>query len=120
HNCITVGKPEARVCIPNDARQYNFRIAIIAYFSQAKSIDHYKSIPVRILALLLFLTLLASCRETDDDAPRFSAAMSRAALHDSRRVALPNGWALSPVGKSLPLGDLPLNMLVSADGSRMA
>ena len=26
---------------------------------------------------------------------------------------LPNGWALTPAGKSLPLGDLPLNMAVS-------
>lgn len=30
------------------------------------------------------------------------------------RVRLPNGWHLSPAGRSLPLGDLPLNMAVSA------
>src|ERR1700753_4321265 len=29
------------------------------------------------------------------------------------RVKLPNGWSLTPVGKSLPLGDLPLNIAVS-------
>ena len=29
-------------------------------------------------------------------------------------VTLPNGWSLSPAGKSLPLGDLPLNMAVSS------
>lgn len=28
-------------------------------------------------------------------------------------VLLPNGWKLSPAGRSLPLGDLPLNMAVS-------
>lgn len=28
-------------------------------------------------------------------------------------VTLPNGWSLSPAGRSLPLGDLPLNMAVS-------
>jgi DNA-binding beta-propeller fold protein YncE len=28
-------------------------------------------------------------------------------------VFLPNGWSLSPVGRSLPLGDLPLNMALS-------
>ncbi len=28
-------------------------------------------------------------------------------------VRLPNGWSLSPAGRSLPLGDLPLNMAVS-------
>jgi YVTN family beta-propeller protein len=34
---------------------------------------------------------------------------------ESRRVALPNGWQLTPVGKILPLGDLPLNIAVSPD-----
>lgn len=34
-------------------------------------------------------------------------------LFESKRVGLPNGWSLTPVGKSLPLGDLPLNMAVS-------
>jgi YVTN family beta-propeller protein len=29
------------------------------------------------------------------------------------RVRLPNGWSLTPVGKTLALGDLPLNMAVS-------
>jgi YVTN family beta-propeller protein len=29
------------------------------------------------------------------------------------KVLLPNGWSLSPAGRSLPLGDLPLNMVVS-------
>lgn len=32
---------------------------------------------------------------------------------ESKRVRLPNGWSLTPVGKSLPLGDLPLNIAVS-------
>ena len=32
---------------------------------------------------------------------------------ETRRVKLPNGWSLTPAGKSLPLGDLPLNMVVS-------
>jgi YVTN family beta-propeller protein len=31
----------------------------------------------------------------------------------SKRVRLPNGWHLSPAGRSLPLGDLPLNLAVS-------
>jgi len=33
----------------------------------------------------------------------------------SRRVLLPNGWQLTPVGKIVPLGDLPLNIAVSPD-----
>src|ERR1700749_5151480 len=32
---------------------------------------------------------------------------------ESHRVNLPNGWSLTPVGKTLPLGDLPLNIAVS-------
>ncbi len=31
----------------------------------------------------------------------------------NKKVMLPNGWSLSPAGRSLPLGDLPLNIGVS-------
>jgi len=34
---------------------------------------------------------------------------------NSRRVLLPTGWQLTPVGKLLSLGDLPLNIAVSPD-----
>ncbi|MEO5683456.1 MAG: bifunctional YncE family protein/alkaline phosphatase family protein [Chitinophagaceae bacterium] len=36
------------------------------------------------------------------------------------RVQLPNGWSLTPAGKSLQLGDLPLNIAVSANKKYMA
>ena len=39
---------------------------------------------------------------------------------EKNRVKLPNGWSLTPVGKSLPLGDLPLNMAVSRSGKLVA
>lgn len=39
---------------------------------------------------------------------------------ESGRVHLPNGWSLTPIGKSLPLGDLPLNMAVSKTGKYLA
>jgi YVTN family beta-propeller protein len=32
---------------------------------------------------------------------------------ERNRIKLPNGWSLTPVGKNLPLGDLPLNIAVS-------
>lgn len=32
---------------------------------------------------------------------------------ENRRVGLPNGWSLTPVGDNIPLGDLPLNLVVS-------
>lgn len=37
-----------------------------------------------------------------------------------KRVRLPNGWHLSPAGRSLPLGDLPLNLAVSASKKWLA
>ena len=31
-------------------------------------------------------------------------------------VLLPNGWKIAPAGRHLPVGDLPLSMVESADG----
>ena len=53
---------------------------------------------------LLFVPLLIICSNI------FSQTLQQI---ESKRVNLPNGWSLTPVGKSLPLGDLPLNMAVS-------
>ncbi|MDZ7606405.1 MAG: YncE family protein [Cyclobacteriaceae bacterium] len=39
---------------------------------------------------------------------------------DASRILLPNGWSLSVPGKSIPLGDFPMNMVVSQDGSLLA
>jgi YVTN family beta-propeller protein len=39
---------------------------------------------------------------------------------ESGRTTLPNGWHLTPVGKMLPLGDLPLNIAVSSDNKLAA
>ena len=37
-----------------------------------------------------------------------------------KKVQLPNGWDLSPAGRSLPLGDLPLNIAVSSSKKLIA
>lgn len=37
-----------------------------------------------------------------------------------KTLTLPNGWTLSPAGRSLPLGDLPLNIAVSKSRQLMA
>jgi len=37
-----------------------------------------------------------------------------------KRINLPNGWSVSPVGKSLPLGDLPLQIAVSPSQKYLA
>jgi len=41
-------------------------------------------------------------------------------IEKTGQVLLPNGWKLSPAGRSLKLGDLPLNIAVSASGNLMA
>lgn len=46
-------------------------------------------------------------------------AQTREALNQ-RRILLPNGWSLTPVGKNLSLGDLPLNLVVSHNKKLMA
>src|SRR5580692_3077261 len=38
----------------------------------------------------------------------------------SSRIYLPNGWSLTPLGRSIPLGDLPLNMIVSSSKKYLA
>ncbi|MEY3854667.1 MAG: hypothetical protein RIS68_681 [Bacteroidota bacterium] len=43
----------------------------------------------------------------------FGVLLTLSAQHMSPVVSLPNGWKLSPAGKSFALGDLPLNMAVS-------
>ncbi len=39
---------------------------------------------------------------------------------EKSRVRLPNGWSLTPIGKTLPLVDLPLNTAVSRTGKFVA
>ncbi len=38
----------------------------------------------------------------------------------AKRINLPNGWSLTPVGSSLPVGDLPLNIAISSSKKYMA
>jgi len=41
-------------------------------------------------------------------------------INKSKKILLPNGWSLTPVGKSLTLGDLPLNIAASNSGKFLA
>jgi len=41
-------------------------------------------------------------------------------IGQTNQVLLPNGWKLSPAGHGLPLGDLPLNIQLSASGKYLA
>jgi YVTN family beta-propeller protein len=53
---------------------------------------------------IFFYILLFACN--------FSQAQELSSI-EKNRVVLPNGWSLTPIGISLPLGDLPLNIAVS-------
>lgn len=39
---------------------------------------------------------------------------------ESKRIGLPNGWSLTPVGKSIAVGDLPLNIAISPSKKYLA
>jgi hypothetical protein len=72
----------------------------------------YASIGVLLLASLIF-----SCGEKKTDPKELESLVNQ--LNESR-VTLPNGWSLSPAGASLPLGDFPMNLVVSPSGKYMA
>ena len=46
--------------------------------------------------------------------------VATATAQSPQKLTLPNGWSLSPAGRSLPLGDLPLNMVVSSSQKYLA
>ncbi len=64
-----------------------------------------KNFAIGLLALSLHLSV--------------SAQQGKEELHPNK-VLLPNGWTLTPAGRALPLGDLPLNIAVSSSGRYLA
>lgn len=73
--------------------------------------SHLISHIILMKKILLFIYLLC-----------VSAKLYSQSFEESKdkKVQLPNGWSLTPAGKSLPLGDLPLNMAVSLSKRLMA
>ena len=74
--------------------------------------DQFKTLMKNILLLLSFLVF----------ATVISAQKITSLENDltKKRVRLPNGWHLSPAGRSLPLGDFPLNLAVSSSKKWLA
>jgi YVTN family beta-propeller protein len=60
------------------------------------------------IASILYLVLMITASNAQEKSKK------------SGSILLPNGWALSPAGKSLALGDLPLNMAISKSKKWMA
>jgi len=65
----------------------------------------------KLLLALLLITATATINTN---------AQTPGKMQATGQVLLPNGWKLSPAGRSLPLGDLPLNMQLSPSGRLMA
>ncbi len=61
---------------------------------------------------LLLLFTLTNCQQNKSNRQSLEESLLFRTLVSSRAI-LPNGWALTPAGKSLALNDLPLNLIVS-------
>ncbi|OQX83338.1 hypothetical protein B6D60_10630 [candidate division KSB1 bacterium 4484_87] len=66
----------------------------------------------QLLLLIIFLSSLLFCSKTTE-------TMLPGKLSDGS-VLLPNRYKLTPVGEQIPVGDLPLNMVISPDGKYLA
>jgi len=66
--------------------------------------------PAKSAIIFLFVSVIAC---TNSNSP--SGVLTPGAKSDSI-VLLPNGWKISSAGRTLPLGDLPLNIILSRDG----
>lgn len=73
----------------------------------------------RSLILCLLLAVLAACfrKSSSTGSSEEEQAYQKLA---AQRVKLPNGWSLTPPGRSLDLDDLPLNLIVSPSKKYMA
>ena len=70
-----------------------------------------------LVGLFFMIGLAFSCSEKKADLKALESLMKEL---DESRLMLPNGWSLSPAGISLPVGDFPMNLVVSPSGKYMA
>ena len=71
---------------------------------------NYQFIPLSIAILLSSIFIFQNCKSPQTGSLKTDKTYQELS---SKRVQLPNGWSLTPAGKSLPLDDLPLNLVVS-------
>ncbi len=62
--------------------------------------------------LLLLIIVLTACRQQQKQ----STVTVEPGITKDATTILPNGWKITPAGRTLSLGDLPLNMVISPDG----
>ncbi len=70
--------------------------------------------------ILLIIASSLICFSCNSDRERQTALDSLAFQLNKKRVLLPNGWSLSPAGLTYPLGDFPMNLVVSPSGKFIA
>jgi len=75
---------------------------------------------ILIIHLLAMKTKLLLLTATATFILAGAQAQTPGKITKTNQVLLPNGWKLSPAGRSLPLGDLPLNMQLSPSGNLLA
>lgn len=71
------------------------------------------------LAALILLTVAAGCNRKSNSTQTSQEADVYKRLA-AKRVNLPNGWSITPAGRSLDLDDLPLNLVVSPSRKYLA
>ena len=74
----------------------------------------------KLLFLLGFFLVQAGLQAQDNRTDTAQQIKHPTNNPSAARVLLPNGWSLSPAGRSLPLGDLPLNMALSHNKQLLA
>ena len=72
-----------------------------------------------LIPCFLLLALATGCQRTNSSSQAAEEADAYKTLA-AKRVNLPNGWSLTPPGRSLDLDDLPLNLVVSPSKKYLA
>lgn len=76
---------------------------------------------MKITTALIFALLLNNVIYDQVKTPVHKKANPAASFtRETKSVLLPNGWSLTPAGRSLEVGDLPLNIAVSSTGRLLA
>ncbi|MFT7425272.1 MAG: WD40 repeat protein, partial [Algoriphagus sp.] len=73
---------------------------------------------MRQLLCLFLLVVFFGCKNYQNSLHESESELTLALREN--RVQLPNGWSLTPVGNSLNLQDLPLNLVVSPSKTLLA
>ncbi|GAB3035246.1 bifunctional YncE family protein/alkaline phosphatase family protein [Spirosoma pulveris] len=78
-----------------------------------------KTFSTVLCGISLMLAVVAGCHRAGNTTASSEEAETYQELA-AKRVNLPNGWALTPPGRSLDLDDLPLNLVVSPSRKYLA